>query len=474
LTADLTGGGSAEEETGMTTTILSFIMLTLPASTDGLTGGAAVVDITPPIGYRLCGYFNERVSTAVHDPLQAKALVLTQGTEQVALVFCDLIAVTRDVSSKARELAGRKTGIPAANMVITGTHTHTGPLFAGALRDHLHKMAVARNGTDPCEKVDYPAELVTKLVDVIVKAKTAQRPVTLTSGSVDQSPPLSFNRRYHMKDGSVRFNPGQLNAEIVRAAGPIDPAVGIVLIKDAVDGRPLASVTSFALHLDTTGGTEYSADYPFYLERGLRESLGTDFVSMFATGCCGDINHIDVTTKDRRKAEEIGALLAKTVREALPKLRPIDQPAIAARSKSIQVPLQQFSPEEVAQAEKDITAVGTRMPFLDQVRACKILDRQLRPGPTLAVEVQVFRLGPDVGMVTLPGEVFVELGLAIKKVSPFKITLVGELANDSIHYVPTRKAFSEGSYETVNSIIRPGGGEMMVDAAISAMKELSK
>jgi hypothetical protein len=72
----------------------------------------------------------------------------------------------------------------------------------------------------------------------------------------------------------------------------------------------------------------------------------------------------------------------------------------------------------------------------------------------------------------LPGEVFVELGLAIKAASPFKTTLIIELANDDAAYIPTKKAFAEGSYETVNSHIQPGGGELLVDAAIKLLNEL--
>ena len=72
----------------------------------------------------------------------------------------------------------------------------------------------------------------------------------------------------------------------------------------------------------------------------------------------------------------------------------------------------------------------------------------------------------------LPGEVFVDLGLAIKRASPFKTTLVIELCQDAPGYIPTKKAFAEGSYETVNSRVAPGGGEKMVETAIRLLKEL--
>jgi hypothetical protein len=91
---------------------------------------------------------------------------------------------------------------------------------------------------------------------------------------------------------------------------------------------------------------------------------------------------------------------------------------------------------------------------------------------TLPLEVQAFRLSNDVAIVTLPAEVFVELGLAVKAASPFKTTLVIELTNDSLGYIPTKKAFAEGSYETVNSRVQPGAGEALVETAVGLLNEL--
>ena len=85
----------------------------------------------------------------------------------------------------------------------------------------------------------------------------------------------------------------------------------------------------------------------------------------------------------------------------------------------------------------------------------------------------MFRLSREVAVVMLPGEVFVDLGMAIKRKSPFKTTLVIELSNDGPGYIPTQKAFAEGSYETVNSRIQPGGGEVIVQTAVDLMNQLA-
>jgi hypothetical protein len=278
-----------------------------------------------------------------------------------------------------------------------------------------------------------------------------------------------------MKDGSVQFNPGELNPNIVRVAGPTDPQVGIVTIGAPDSAKPSAAIVSFAMHLDTLSGTEYSADYPKFVEDVLRKSFGPDFTLLFGAGTCGDINHIDVTTKNRRKTDEIGMMLGETVANAIAhdELAPMETPALAVQQALVDAPLQSYSEGEIDQARKNMELVGTReLSFLGQVEAYKIVDLQRFAGKSTTLEVQAFRLSNDTAIVTLPTEVFVEFGLAIKAASPFKTTLVVELTNDSLGYIPTRKAFAEGSYETVNSRITPGSGERMVEAAVKLLKDL--
>ncbi|MBL7186242.1 MAG: neutral/alkaline non-lysosomal ceramidase N-terminal domain-containing protein [Phycisphaerae bacterium] len=442
-------------------------------STAQLTAGVAVTDITPPVGYRMSGYFHERLSTGTSNPLRAKAVVLRQGDESAALVCCDIIGLSPDVSSRARKLASNETGIPAENILIAATHSHTGPLYFGALRKHLHEKAVATSGSDPYETVDYASRLVRRITRAITKASAAAEPVRLEAGSAEQQG-LSFNRRFHMKNGTVRFNPGVLNPDIVRVAGPIDPEVGIVFLRQAETGNNMAALINFALHLDTVGGSLYAADYPFYVEQALRKQYGKDLTLLYGTGTCGDINHIDVTKRERLKTDYIGKTLAETVLAKTESLKAIAEPAMAVRSEIVEVPLQRCGPERIAWAHENIKKVGTEeLSFLEQVEAYKILAIEMRASPTIRLEVQVFRLSRDVAVVGLPGEVFVDLGLAIKKASPFEHTLVIELCQDAPGYIPTKKAFAEGSYETVNSRIAPGGGEEMAEAAIRLLKELA-
>jgi neutral ceramidase len=440
-----------------------------------LQAGMAEIDITPPVGHRMAGYYDERLSTGTHDPLKAKALVLRQGNEQVSLVFCDLVGVSLNVTTNARARASLKTGIPVANIVITATHSHTGPLFDDVRRHYFHEAALAKYGKDPQEVIYYPEFLAARLVKVIGQAQANLAPAALETGIAKQDG-LPFNRRYHMKNGRVAFNPGQLNTNIVAPAGPVDSDVGILLVKNSKGDKPLGGLTVFAMHADTVGGSEYSADYPFFIQQTLRNAFGPAYISAFGAGTCGDLNQVNVNTKEPFKgfavAEHLGTSIAQTVLHARSDLSTIEKPALAGRSVTLTLPLQQVSPQDLAEAKQNVNRLGDpNLDFFAKVRAVKALDLTNR-GATYPAEIQVFRLDADTAIVCLPAEIFVEFGLAIKKASPFKRTLVISICNDRPCYVPTLKAFKEGSYEVVNSRLAPGGGEKMVETAIQLLQEL--
>src|SRR5207248_2039045 len=152
---------------------------------------------------------------------------------------------------------------------------------------------------------------------------------------------------------------------------------------------------------------------------------------LFAAGTCGDINHIDVSSTSRRSTQEIGATLAKSVLEALPKLRPVSEPILAVRSVTVDVPLQSTDLATTRGTPQDVDKITTSdKSFLTTVRDAKLKRLRKLDATTYPVEVQAIRLDKDAALMLLPGEIFVELGLAIKKASPFKTTLVIELAND--------------------------------------------
>lgn len=468
------------------------LCLLLFSADPALRVGVAETDITPPKGFPMAGYYHERLATGTRDPLKAKAIVFRQGKVQAALVVCDLTGIAADLSAEVRKRAAEKTGIPAANIVVAATHSHTAPDYTRDLYLHLAE----KKGDRP----RYAAQLIAGIVEAVVKAHESARAATLEAGATVQKVPVSFNRRFVMKDGSVRTWMSLSNPDVVRPAGPIDPEVGVLLARSADSKEAIGAVSNFALHLDTLGGTQWSADYPHYIDRAVRDKLGEKAVSLFALGCCGDINHVDPSTKERNKTEFIGGSLGKTVAAALGDLRPLKAPTLRVRRVALRLPLQKVTAEEVARARPVLLEArdAKKVEFFDVVKAYKavVLDQlrnkapRVKPvelinwglthtlagvGDHLPVEVQAIGLGDEVGIVCLPGEVFVDLGLAIKRGSPFKTTIVVELCNAvETMYVPTRTACAGGSYEVTNSSVEPGSGEVLAEAALRLLGEMAK
>jgi hypothetical protein len=433
-----------------------------------LRAGAAAMEINPPKGTPLAGYYSARGAQTVLDNLYSKALVLQQDDATVALVVCDLISLPRFTVTEARRLIEKRTGIPGTSVMLSATHTHTGPVLTR--RSALDKLA-----NDPDLARRYTETLPERIAQSVEEAQRKLAPVRLTAG-LGKLEELSFNRRFFMRDGTVSWNPRKQHPDVVRPAGPIDPDVGVLLF-ESPKGKPLATYVNFAMHPDTTGGESISADYPGVLSRLLAETKGSDLVTVFANGCCGNLNHLANHWADPQngphEARRIGTALAGAVCTTYPKLQPVRGTVLRARTEIVKLPLPPITADEVAHA-KEATQKGAnaKIPFLEQVKAYQVLDVAAREGKPWEVEVQVVALGDDIAWVSLPGEIFVELGLAIKKASPFKHTLIAELANGSIGYIPNRPAYPQGNYEVVSARCAAGSGEMLVETAIRLLGEL--
>ena len=472
-------------------TTVSADSLSAPSDANALRVGVAEQDITPPTGFPMAGYYYERLAEGTINPLKAKAIVFREGDTAAALVVCDLIGVCADLSIEVRKLASAQTGIPASNIVITATHSHTAPDYMKELYLYLSKEK-----QDPLRK-KYIEKLIQGPVTAIVNADANATPAELASGVATQATAVSFNRRSVMRDGSVQTWQGERNPNRLRAAGPIDPQIGLLAIRDATDGTMRGILSNFALHCDTVGGMKWSADYPFFIERTLRKELGPELISIFGNGCCGDINHSNPASSDRNKADFIGNSIGDSIRDQLAGLKPIEQTHLAVKSEVVQLPLEEATAEQLERSIQTLELVknGSKVEFLDHVMAYKklMLDqlRHQQPdakaadyltwgtslslagiGETLPVDVTVISIGDELAIVTLPGEIFVDLGLAIKQASPFRTTLIVELANvvETI-YIPHRAAYAGGSYEVTNSTVMPGSGEMLVESAVRLLRQ---
>lgn len=432
--------------------------------------GSAKVDITPPLGASLAGYFHDRRARGVYDPLYAKALVAGGDDDAVAILALDLIGLRRAEVEATRRRAQQLCGIRPERIMVASTHTHLGPVTI-----HLFQS--------PCD-LDWLATVSEGGARAIAQAWAARRDCefAIATGCVET---ISFNRRCWMKSGVVETNPGRLNPDIVRPAGPIDPEVGVLIWGESV--RPQIVLVNFACHPDTIGGDVISADYPAYMATNLRAALG-DVEVLFINGAFGDINHVDLRDAHPRsgieQAQWMGEALAAEVLRALASAGAVGATFIRSRSETVaerhrllDVALRPLAEEVLAAARREMEAApSTGSLNAAQMYAREVLLLAQSPHPTVTAEVQALRIG-DAAFVGLPGEPFVELGLRLKRASPFPHTYIAGLANGCEGYLPTRAAFDEGGYEVRtarSSKLHPDAGDIMVAAGADLLAALRR
>ena len=445
-----------------------------PAFAAEVRVGVAATDITPPLGVPMAGYYHARGADGVLDPLFSKAMIIESNGERAAFVALDLIAITRSVTDQAREEIEKATGIQGVRVMISATHAHTGPELANRGKrggDLGGKKQIA---------VDYTEGLPSKIAESVRLANARLQPAQL-SVAKGRCEDLTFNRRYFMRDGTVGWNPCKLNPNIAMAAGPSDSEVSLLLIEKSGatgPGQSIAAYVNFAMHPDTCGGSKISADWPGALSRVLAGYHGSDHLTLVANGTCGNLNHLDTSWRwpqsSGAEGHRIGTILGASVFQAYKDLKPVHPGPLRARSELVELDLPEVTPAQVDEAKQAVAATKDDRGgnFMKLVRSYRTLDVAAREGKPHRVEVQVVALGKELAWVSLPGEIFVELGLAIKKRSPFPQTFLVELANENIGYVPDRRSYAEGNYEPESARCAAGSGERLVEAAVKLLAEL--
>jgi neutral ceramidase len=454
----------------------SLIGTRVSAISPELNVGFASVNITPPIGMRLCGTFDERLSVGVHDSLYVRAFVFKQGDTKFAIAGCDLAMMFPVVCDKVRTKI-RSLGFPAENVMIHASETHNGPDYIGEFRDVFHKHAIEKYGYDPAEPIDYSEFLIDKISKAIEEADKVLKPseIFFISGKCKG---IAFYRRFKMKDGSIGWNPGKLNPEIVEPMGPTDQTLPVLSIYQEGKTTPSALLTGFAMHLAILNDAYYGADYPYYLGRKLAATISPDLFTYFIQAPCCEVNHIDVSTDEPQTghqwAQVVGDTLASLVEPLIEKNNKLLSPKLSVRSKIVSMDLQKFSDDEIDKQRKIwYSDDRTQLPFLEVVYAGKVTgiydQHQGRSVPAL---IQVFQFDNETVLIGLPSEVSVELGLSIREKSPFQNTMMVQLSNDWFGYIPPKHIFDEGNYEAVVAKISPGEGEKLVDETLNLLNTL--
>jgi hypothetical protein len=441
----------------------------------GLRAGAARVVISPPAGAAMAGYYHYRACDGVIDDIHASALVLDDASVRVAMVTLDLIDAPRALVEEVRRGVDAAGLLSGGNVMISATHAHTGPVPGRLLRtpDAPADSADSVHGR-------YLAGLPGKIVESVREAAGRLAPVVVSVSS-GECPDTSFCRRFYLRDGTVAWNPGKLNPAVMLPCGPVDPEVqGVFFEPPHAPGdhaAALAVYANFSMHPDTVGGTKVSADYPGVVAKLLAGYHGKDSVVLYGNGASGNLNHIDVQWARRQsgieEAHRLGTLVAAALLRADKERRTVADGPLQMKSMRVPLAVSAISPEAAEMARLTVNGKRTPAPgFMDLVRANRLLDLEPLHGEPISAEVQVVTLGREIAWVALPGEVFSELGLALKKRSPFARTLITTLANGSVGYVPDRRSYAEKAYEAESARVEPGSGEQLVESAVQMLGEL--
>lgn len=423
----------------------------------GLRAGAATSNITPPLGRPIVGGFLPFPSTHVHDELHARCLVLDDGNTRLAIVVCDLLGIDRLVSDEARALIDADLKIPPAHVLISATHTHSAASALG-------KDARALSHTPD----EYQRFVSRRIADGVKRAANSLRPAQIAWGSTE-APEHVFNRRWHMKPGTVppnpfggsdkvKMNPPSGSPDLLEPAGPTDPTIPFLALREA-NGTPIAVFSTYSLHyVGGVGPGHISADYfGMYCEALKRlvnaDKPAPDFVALMANGTSGDINNINFRTpRPRQQPYEQMRLVAEDVAHkvhaALSKLQYRDQVSLSAQYAEPDIGVRRPTPEllewaKQKAAENASAAAKANLPAIYAQRTLRMAEHP----ETLKIPLQTLRIG-DVAIGTMPCEIFCEIGLEFKKRSPVKPAWLVSIAHGYYGYLPTPSQHKLGGYET--------------------------
>ena len=421
--------------------------------------------ITPPLGVELSGFAARKgVAEGVHDDLHARALVVQRSDTAIAILAASVLFVDQELVDGIREEVARSTELLGDHILVAATHTHSGPKSGG----------------------EYDAFFKDECVRCLVEAWEKRVPGRIGAG-VTTVEDVGRNRR--------RLDYGGL---------PVDPEVGVLKTEDP-DGNLTGLLINYPCHPTTMGphNLQITEDWPCYSIRRIREQVGDGVVVAYVNGAEGDINPgygsglsaigAPIPIRTFAFAEKIGTRLGLAVLEALPAITTESIVAVRTVSKRVDLPFRTTFPVSLATAESRKTAAEQFLAELPE-EAPLIQQHQAEIGVffagmllncakrfysdewerSVSVETQSILIG-DTALTSFPGEVFSQIGVAVKQQSPFAKTLIVGVANGaSGGYLPTAETYEEGDYEVIAAKYARNAGDVLISETVKQLQILSK
>ena len=432
-----------------------------------LKAGFARLDVTPPFGVFMQGYYSERRAAGIRDPLYVNAVAFGDGERTAVALSLDVIGINQKECDACRQVIAQGTGLPYEAVFVACTHTHTGPV----VYDGLYPK-------DP----SYNDILFRRLATAAALAIADLKPAAV---GIARHPlgGIAFMRRFRMKDGTTRTNPGRHNPQIAAPIGTPDETVQ--LVKITRDNAPEILLVNFQVHPDVIGGNSFSADFPGFVRTTLEGALDNTRCIYF-NGAQGDTNHIDVNAPawdangGYEHAMHMGRSLAGAVLQMVGKTVAVAGDRVAYQQRALEVPSSRVGAGLVREAEKiialheagrDADIPETGMGVVTLV-AEAYTRKRLEHGPDqITLHLSALAFG-GVAITGAPGEPFTEIGRQVKAASPYALTLYCCCANGCEAYFPTQDAYDEGGYEARSSKFKPGIGEALIENGTALLRAL--
>ena len=442
-----------------------------------LKAGFSRMDITPMMGIGIEGYYVDRFADGVLDPLEINALALSCGESRAVLLSLDNCGIPTALQRQYKAAIGKATGLTAAEVYISCTHTHTGPFLRLPHADEL--------------EAQYSAFVERRLCDAAVFALDDLQETRMGFG-VGQAPNIAFVRRFRMKDGSVKTNPGVDNPDILAPLGDVDERVSVLRFDRAGDSLVLVQ---FADHPDVVGGCKISADWPGFTRRTVEKVLD-NVKCVFFNGAQGDVNHVNVhprggylnnmfmdfddVARGYDHSRYMGRVVAGGVLQAYDKVQYVDVDSLKCLERTIHVPANLPKPEDLPEARR-INALheagrDTEIPYTGMMLTTVVAEAarmlKLEHGPeSFDMNLLGIAIGP-VAMVGIPGEPFTGIGRGLKATEGWELVIPTCCTNGYEGYFPMRDAYDEGGYEARSSRFSAGVAELMIEEGRKLLADL--
>lgn len=449
---------------------------------NALQVGFARVDITPPLGYPIAGYFNVRYADGILDNLYVDAIAVSCGETTGVLIAADLLGILAQDAKAFRKKIAEENGIPQDAIYLSCTHTHTGPqTYPQPFGDLEEKWRF------------YLDFLTSRFSDAVRLALQDRKPAKMGWG-VTELDQIAYKRRFRMKDGTIRTNPGVLNPEIVEPVGEVDKELALVRFVRENGGDVL--LVHFGVHSDTVTGNKFAADYPHYLRQALEGALPGVRCSFFC-GAQGDVGAVDQMkgrlfpreASNPSLARHMGYAMAGAVLQIYNKVKFTEVDSVAFGICEFEAPSNRAEESKLPWARKimelyeagkddEINAMGIRGGDEAMTRVTMVAEArrilQLEHGPdSFTLPISGVRIG-EVALVGFPGEPFTDIGVGLKESSPYALTMPCCLVNGAEAYFPLRDSYDEGGYEAVGSLFGPRTAELLIENGLEILKRLAE